>query len=693
MITTPIQRIYKPDVSRLISALERIDVNASDATESFAKIAECVVGCEAAVSAPYVTDKKDFIVTTNEELYNALCEATEGQVIFVPGETVIDMADYIMLYRNNVQSLPILKKGVTLMGERGVDGCRGGIIRAICVAHPLLAAEEGSFITGLAIGGHDGFIEEKALTEHQSVGIRIDGDNVKISNCEIAGFARCAVQANGYQNIRVENCYIHDIYGTDSGVAIEGAGASVALTDNTFLRVRAIGSEGVEVAETGSSYIEYPALTNPADFHLPVVCADASNNDEGYMLIRKLLLSECITKNDIHTVVDLVGEFTNYMKYAHSFDLDGEHFGPRAEFAPIGGGKGYKDIFTDGDFVVKNGEEFLSALDACKDGDVIFIPGDCVIDISDSAVNPSDKYRFSINKSITIASNRGQILSDGSVSHGGVLYWPNFRPYHYCFVNASDVRITGLIFKGPDFDYHLGHHTRSFYNVDENGNLIVKPKEERYYYALHMGSGFTFNKERCEVDNCESCGITVGALNFHMEMPPEDQPDRKRSEGHSVHHCYIHHNGLGGLGYGVTVAKASVDIYSNLFNYNRHSIASCGIPEAEYFSHDNIEMGEAIGHHFDVHGGEDRGDGTTIAGDRCELEYNTVLSRHKPYYLRGRTVRYQTFHHNACFMAPVDYKPNMTLRHGERYDNLYIGKNLWDIAKTPFVQEDANWEE
>ena len=41
--------------------------------------------------------------------------------------------------------------------------------------------------------------------------------------------------------------------------------------------------------------------------------------------------------------------------------------------SPIGGGDGYKNIVTSGDFTVNNKDELLNALSMAKDGQVIFI--------------------------------------------------------------------------------------------------------------------------------------------------------------------------------------------------------------------------------------------------------------------------------------------------------------------------------
>ena len=51
------------------------------------------------------------------------------------------------------------------------------------------------------------------------------------------------------------------------------------------------------------------------------------------------------------------------------------------ERGPIGGGKGYVNITTKGDYTVKNLDALLDALAKAKAGQVVFIPGETEIDL------------------------------------------------------------------------------------------------------------------------------------------------------------------------------------------------------------------------------------------------------------------------------------------------------------------------
>jgi hypothetical protein len=61
--------------------------------------------------------------------------------------------------------------------------------------------------------------------------------------------------------------------------------------------------------------------------------------------------------------------------------VDGEKYGAQADKrGSIGGGRGYTEILTTGDFVVENLDQLLDALGKAKAGQVIFIPEQVEID-------------------------------------------------------------------------------------------------------------------------------------------------------------------------------------------------------------------------------------------------------------------------------------------------------------------------
>src|SRR5262245_4322798 len=109
--------------------------------------------------------------------------------------------------------------------------------------------------------------------------------------------------------------------------------------------------------------------------------------------------------------------------------------------------------------------------------------------------------------------------------------------------------------------------------------------------------------------------------------------------GVRVHDNYIHHNQqYGENGYGVSMHEGAYAlIEKNVFDYNRHAIASAGTPGTGYYAHRNLVLSHGginsgtlnlNTHQVDVHGtrscwgfGLYCGD----AGEKFDIRYNTIL--------------------------------------------------------------------
>lgn len=144
----------------------------------------------------------------------------------------------------------------------------------------------------------------------------------------------------------------------------------------------------------------------------------------------------------------------------------------------------------------------------------------------------------------------------------------------------------------------------------------------------------------------------------------------------NIHDSYIHHNQNGNLGYGVAVSgTAYALIKNNVFDFNRHAIASDGKNEVGYFALQNLVLkggGEHANegeickfgicipydgpnshtHQFDMHsdsGGDHKGG---HAGEYVELGENTMqYDKGNGYYLRG-TPTIKTYAYNNFFAQP-----------------------------------------
>ncbi|MBM3501820.1 MAG: hypothetical protein FJX74_24460, partial [Armatimonadetes bacterium] len=99
---------------------------------------------------------------------------------------------------------------------------------------------------------------------------------------------------------------------------------------------------------------------------------------------------------------------------------------------PIGGGAGYRDISTSGDFSVRTREEFLAALKQAQAGQVVFVPDGVELDLTGVVNQP-------IPAGVTLAGTRGL---DGSP--GARLFTAMRATSPLLRSSGDNVRITGL---------------------------------------------------------------------------------------------------------------------------------------------------------------------------------------------------------------------------------------------------------
>jgi len=348
-----------------------------------------------------------------------------------------------------------------------------------------------------------------------------------------------------------------------------------------------------------------------------------------------------------------LADTANYYTYIDALckNIDGVKYGAYVEEGddPIGGGYGYKEIFTTGDYIVKTSGQLQTALTNAKAGEVIFIPGDVVINLN--AAQKSGKV-LTVPKGVTIASDRGLIREDGTISTGATICATNTSNLT-CFSLKEGSRFTGINLKGPDTNIHYNHWYRAFKGDNPPGH--------EYFYLLDRGAGIEVTGDNVSVDNCEISGFAWAGI---IVMSKENV---------RIHHNYIHHNQLYGLGYGVThMGAADTILEYNLLNRHSHSLAADG-NYTSYIARYNVDMGGTFGNHiFDVHGGSDRGDGTNIAGSAVEMYNNTMLSDKWPYAKRGTPEKYQKFYQNITLVYPSDNAiDRMVGENFEIYNNVF----------------------
>ncbi len=288
--------------------------------------------------------------------------------------------------------------------------------------------------------------------------------------------------------------------------------------------------------------------------------------------------------------------------------------------SPVGGGDGYKHVVTEGDVVVATADALVSALREAQDGDVVCVNGG-------TDINMTGHENIVIPGGITLAGNRGT----GGAS--GPRLFTTDRDTNPLFrTGGPRARVTGLRLEGP-------------YGGTEQIPTYALCIETRHYGL--------------EVDNCEIYNWNyVGVAG------------RYGAAALNVHHCYIHHCTRGGLGYGVSLDRCDARIIANIFDHCRHHIAATGRPGCAYEAAYNLALPHAISHHFDMHGGRDRGDGTDIAGDWIDIHHNTFQSpRQRAVVIRGVPCQGAAIHHNWFAASPE--KTVVSGGNTKVYDNVY----------------------
>jgi hypothetical protein len=262
--------------------------------------------------------------------------------------------------------------------------------------------------------------------------------------------------------------------------------------------------------------------------------------------------------------------------------------------SPIGGGKGYRDVVTKGDFTVRTLDQLRAALGKAKAGQVVFIPGDAEIDMSDQAT-------LRLPARVTLASCRGH-----KGSPGARIFIKGTRPTVTMKTLGPYVRVTGIRLQGSN-----------------------NPSDRT--------TGLQVDQFGVEIDNCEISKFT--AIGIFV---------REGASRVYAHHNHIHHNWGKrlGVGYGLTMDKGDALVEANIFDHCQHHIASTGSPGSAYEARYNISGPSALSHYFDMHGGRDRGDGTAIAGDWMNIHHNTFQGRGRPVKVRGVCSQGARIHHN-----------------------------------------------
>ena len=189
----------------------------------------------------------DYTVPDLEGLLAALAQATAGQVVFIPGETEIDLTTRIYI-EQLVLEIP---SGVTLAGNRGHDGSQGALLTSDALKTPVMIRATGPDVrvTGIRLRGPnpkryldhhrrafgpDGGGHEYYYKFPTSNGIMTEHPRLQVDNCEIAAFSHGGIYLTQGEGHHIHHNFIHHCQYNGLGYGICHDRAASLIEFNRF---------------------------------------------------------------------------------------------------------------------------------------------------------------------------------------------------------------------------------------------------------------------------------------------------------------------------------------------------------------------------------------------------------------------------------------------------------------------------
>ncbi len=216
-----------------------------------------------------VLTRGDFTATDLDSLLDALSKARPGQIVFIPGETEIDLTARIYIE----DLVLVVPSGVTLAGERGANGSKGALLTSDALKTPVMIRPAGPDvrITGLRLqgpcpkrymdhhrrsfgpggGGHEYYYKLPT-----SNGIVMEFPGLEVDNCEISAFAHGGVDLVKGDGHLIHHNYIHHCQYNGLGYGVPHEAATSLIEYNLF------DSNRHSIAGTGQPGCGYIARHN-----------------------------------------------------------------------------------------------------------------------------------------------------------------------------------------------------------------------------------------------------------------------------------------------------------------------------------------------------------------------------------------------------------------------------------------------
>lgn len=289
-------------------------------------------------------------------------------------------------------------------------------------------------------------------------------------------------------------------------------------------------------------------------------------------------------------------------------------------------------------YFVKNKTEFLHALNVVKRGEIIYVADDAKIDLT-------GQHNLIVPGEVSIVSGRGL-----NKKKGGLILTSNLDTNPLFVTGGNSVKFIGLRIQGPDGNVIDREKINALLARRKANGIKEKiPVKKLHTYALPNSQGIKIDHKGVIIENCEIYNWSYAAIAIMADAQAK------------ISHSYIHHNQRFGLGYGILV-EGDGHVIANIFDFNRHAIASSGAPGARYIAEYNIALQNSSdqGHIFDVHGGKDRNDGTNVAGDVFIVRNNLFYYKNQPVVkIRGVSKSVSKVYNNSIIINTSKSKNNL----------------------------------
>lgn len=296
------------------------------------------------------------------------------------------------------------------------------------------------------------------------------------------------------------------------------------------------------------------------------------------------------------------------------------------------GARVYRSVIgkSKANYIVNTNKELVNALRKARNGDFLYINDGAKIDLT-------GYKNLEVKAGVTLYGNRGL-----NGSQGPLIYTDSHGVQSLFRVTGDNVKFFGIRIRGADGETFFQNRNA----FDGKSEADKKKRSLELYrantHASPVSSGIETNRRNLTIENCEIYQWTHTAV--YLKRGAKDA---------EIINNYIHHNQRFGLGYGVLVDQAEALIAGNIFDYNRHAVASTGRKGSKYIVQHNIfkEGGVDGSWSVDMHGGKDRKDGTDLAGTQAIVKNNTfyVKGKRQAFVIRGRSELMSEVRNNKIF--------------------------------------------